>query len=128
MKKILLSLHIKVIWLNYYSIVPSIIDDPTGPLALVTKMVELKIIEEPENYPNINLYELKFTKEFDNSLIETIRRLGFDPSNKKVSLGQGLRSMLLNYVGSEIDEHQLDEIIMMVFSLKTVNSVINDKK
>ena len=91
-------------------------------------MVELKIIEEPENFPNINLDELKFTKEFDNSLIETIRRLGSDPSNMNLSLWQGLRSMLLNYVSSEIDKHQLDEIIMMVFSLKTVQSDNNDKK
>jgi hypothetical protein len=52
----------------------------------------------------------------------TLKRLISDPSNKNLSLGQGLRSVLVNYVGTEINEDQLQKMIMMVFLLKTIQS------
>jgi hypothetical protein len=78
--------------------VSGINDDPDSPLALINKMVELGIIEEPED------------------------------SNSYLSLWQGLRSMLLNYIRTKVSENQLQEMMMMVFSLKTVQSNNGNKE
>jgi len=32
---------------------------------------------------------------------------------------------MLNYLKEKIDEQELDEMVMMVFSLNTVNSILN---
>ena len=61
---------------------------------------------------------MKFTKDFEDSFRKTLERLASDPQNRDLNLMEGLRSMLLNYVGNKItDEHLLLRMIMMVFSL-----------
>jgi hypothetical protein len=79
-------------------------------MALINKMVELRIFEEPDDCENINVDELKFTREFDNSLVETVRRLASDPNNIELNLNEGLRSMLVNYIGDKVDEDELQRI------------------
>ena len=40
---------------------------------------------------------------------------------------EGLKSVILNYFKERVDEDELDRMVMMVFSLKTVNDGIETK-
>ena len=101
-------------------------------IALVDKMISCKVFKEPEadqrTEEYYDVYKLEFTDEFDHDFRETLQRLASDPHNEFLSLLEGLKSGPLNYLKEdEVDEEDLEEMAMMVFSLTTVNDDVGKK-
>ena len=97
-------------------------------------MISCKIFNEPEveaenteEYYD-KYYDLEFTDKFDYDFEQTLLRLASDPVNDSLSLLEGLKSILLNYLkGNEIDVQHIDEMVMMVISLKTLRGHIRNR-
>jgi hypothetical protein len=114
------------------------IEDKDDPMKLIDKMISCKIFNEPEvEGENMEEYydkyydleKLEFTDKFDYDFEQTLLRLASDPVNDSLSLLEGLKSILLNYLkGNEIDDAQdINEMVMMVFSLKTLRGQIRKR-
>jgi hypothetical protein len=107
------------------------IEDKDSDIALIDKMISSEVFKEPEadegTEEYYDPYALQFTDKFDHDFKETLLRLGSDPSNESLGLFEGLKSVILNYLKEKIDEDELDRMVMMVFSLKTVNEGIETK-
>jgi hypothetical protein len=115
------------------------IKDKDDPMELIDKMISCKIFNEPEvEAENMEEYydkyydleKLEFTDKFDYDFEQTLLRLASDPSNESLSLFEGVKSILLNYLkGNEIDDAQdIDEMVMMVINLKTLRGHLERDK
>jgi hypothetical protein len=108
---------------------PERIEYKDTAIGLIDDMISCKIFKKPEGRHGIedyyDVYKLEFTDEFDYDMKETLLRLASDPNNESVNLLEGLKSIVLNYLKEwDIDEEELEEMIMMILSLKTINSDI----
>ena len=112
--------------------------DKDDPMELIDKMISCKIFNEPEVEAETmeeyyekyyDLDKLEFTDKFDYDFEQTLLRLASDPVNDSLSLLEGLKSILLNYLkGNEIDDAQdIDEMVRMVISLKTLRGHIRKR-
>jgi hypothetical protein len=91
-------------------------------LELIDKMIRCEIFKAPAPESDggyYNVHALEFTEKFTHNCKETLARLTTDPTNISLNTWEGFKSVVLNFIGEKIDEDELNEIIMMVFSLIT---------
>ena|SRR5438067_1759185 len=112
------------------------IEDKDDPMELIDKMISCKIFNEPEveaenreEYYNkyYDLEKLEFTDKFDYDFEQTLLRLASDPVNDSLSLLEGLKSREWELRQWIDDAQDIDEMVRMVISLKTLRGHIRKR-
>ena len=98
--------------------------EPTTAIDLMRKHY---ILKQPRiDQEKYDMDALEFTDEFNRAMNDTLIRLASDPANKFLNINEGLKSIIHNFLGKNVNlsKDELAKINMMVFSLKTVQDEI----
>jgi hypothetical protein len=101
--------------------------EDVSPIRAIDLMRRHRIVKQvASSEEEYDVYKLEFTEEFNRDINETMQRLALDPTNESLNIDEGLKAMLINYIGrnANLTKNEFDKIKMMVFCLKTVQSEI----
>jgi hypothetical protein len=87
----------------------------TDANSLIETIINLKILDHPRKHDG----RMQFTKRFDQYFKRVSHWLSADPATANMDTEEGLRGVVLNYLGlNKIDDDLLHDMCIMIFTLK----------